>query len=313
MNRISPDFLLLLVALIWGSGFIAADIAIDYWPPILITALRFSVASLLYLFIYRPGARTRQEQLHRNCGPGLLVGTLLALGFIMQTMGLNYTTPARNAFLTTTNVIIIPFLHWIFSRKMVEGRTLLGALLSVIGIGILNYDGTAFSLNNLGDILTLICAVFFALHIYSTGFYLREKSCDLQTMVLLQFISAAAVSWLAVLVFEREALDSLWALLWAMGRSGGASDGLKAAAFATLYLGLFPTLLCHFLQNFAQQKVTQSKAAILLSLEALFGSLFSVLLRGEILTVSMFLSFGLMFLAILLVEVKRISLRRTAR
>ncbi len=284
MRKYFYDFLLLVVAIIWGSGFVAADIAVEHWSPILITAIRFSIATgVLAILLLR---KLKNVFLHWQ--PGILVGTFLALGFIFQTVALSYTTPAKNAFLTSTNVVITPFLYLIFRRKAVTVRIFLGATLALLGIGILNFDGQSLLIRNIGDMLTLVCALFFALHIYFTGYFLRDRNIDLISLVFLQFFFAAIISWLSALIFEDISIGNF----------------LSAPGYAVLYLGLFSTLLCFFLQNCAQRKVNSNKTAIILSLEALFGTLFSVLLRGEILTQNMLIGFGLLLVAILLVELK---------
>ncbi len=286
MKKYCYDFILLAVAMIWGSGFIAADIAVEHWPPIFITAMRFSIAALFFSIISIKKLKDIAVYLY----PGFVIGFFLALGFIFQTVALNYTTPAKNAFLTSTNVIITPFLYFIFSRKAVTIKSLIGATLALVGIGILNFDGQSLLLSNKGDILTLICAFFFALHIYFTGYFLHEKNCNLNTIVLLQFLVAAIISWLATIFVEGLFLSNF--------------NFISVPSYAVIYLGLFSTLLCFFLQNFAQRRVNPNKTAIILSLEALFGSLFSVLLRGEILTTTMLIGFSILFSAIMIIEVK---------
>ena len=125
MNKYFYDLLLLITAILWGSGFIAADIAIEYWPPILITALRFSIAATCFFII----SIKTLKNITNYIIPGLVLGFLLAMGFIFQTVALNYTTPAKNAFLTATNVVITPFLGLIFNRqKKISIQVFVGAV-----------------------------------------------------------------------------------------------------------------------------------------------------------------------------------------
>lgn len=279
-----PDFLLLFAAVIWGSGFVAADMALETWPPIFITALRFNIATLLFL----PFALKNLKSILAEFWPGLLIGLFLGLAFIFQTIGLAYTTPSKNAFLTATNVVITPFIYFLFGRKRVKPKNLIGAVVSLLGIGILSFDGESFAITNLGDGLTLVCALLFACHIATTGYFLKEKSRNLHAIVFLQFGVSALISWIAAILLEEFPAQAVF----------------SAPSYAIVYLGIFPTLLCFFLQNFAQQKVNPNKTAIILSTEALFGTLLSVLLRGEVLTRLMGLGFAVLFAAILLVEVK---------
>ena len=136
--------------------------------------------------------------------------------------------------------------------------------------------------------LTLICAVFFALHIYYTGQFLQEKNYHLNSLVFLQLLFAALISLLAAIFFENIHIQTFF----------------STPGYAVIYLGLLPTLLCYFLQNFAQRRVNPNKTAVILSTEALFGTLFSVLMRNEILTNIMLIGFLVLFSSILIIELK---------
>ncbi len=267
---------LLFVAIIWGSGFIATHGALESGvSPIFITALRFAIATaLLYALYFR-----RLRNLKPLLLPGAVLGFFLAAGFIFQTIGLRYTTPSKNAFLTATNIIFTPFIYFIVTRHPIKRRIILSVALAIIGIAFLTLDKVSGI--NLGDLLTLICAVFFAFHIYFIGFYVKDKGCDVTKIVFLQFFYAAFISTVTAVVFERSFVLSL---------KGFAYIG---------YLAVFSTTIAFFLQNSAQRFVSQSKTALILSGEAAFGTLLSIILIKERVTSLMTVGFILLFLGII--------------
>ena len=107
---------LIVVTVIWGGGFVASDMALDSLLPFQIMAIRFLLASVLMGGIsIRSLKGVKREELKA----GALMGTALFLGFSLQIIGLQYTTPSKNAFLTATNVVIVPFIAFLICRKKV--------------------------------------------------------------------------------------------------------------------------------------------------------------------------------------------------
>ncbi|MEG0853800.1 MAG: DMT family transporter [Angelakisella sp.] len=278
-----PTILLFTVAAIWGSGFIASQIALDaHISPALFMFVRFSLAAVIVLGIF--WRQLREKMKRDDLKKGFFLGLLLFLAFYVQIVGLQFTTPSNNAFLTSTNVVMVPFLWWAISKKRPEGRVFLSSLLCLCGIGILSVNLTGGISFSVGDLLTLACAFFFACQIALTGKLAIEM--DTAVLVFLQFATAAVLSLLAFALTDRDF----------SGFTSASGMG------AVLYLALFSTCLCYFLQTAVQKYVTSSKAAIILSTEALFGSLFSVLLGYDKLTVQMVLGGGIIILSLLLTE-----------
>lgn len=283
-TSILSDLSLVLTTLMWGSGFIAMQIAIDSnMSPSLILALRFSIASLILYFMFTKKLKnfTKQEIKH-----GLIAGFWLFTGFFTQTLGLVYTTPANNAFLTTMNVIFVPFIWWIMKKKAPKPKVFISAFMSIIGIAILTYSAGDEIIYNVGDLLSLICALLFACHIYYIGTVVNHVSS--QKFTFIQMIFAAILSLIALLVFDFKAI--------------GAADygnGLPAV----IYLGVFSTCLAFLLQINAQKKTPSTKAAIIMSLEAVFGSIFSVLFGYDILNFSLIAGGFIVMLAVIFMEV----------
>ncbi len=277
--------LLFVVAVVWGSGFIASQMALDAnITPQLLMLVRFGIAALVIGLGFFKKIKTNLKL--SNIAPGVIVGVFLFLGFFIQIVALQYTTPANNAFLTSTNVIMVPFIWWFVNKKAPQLRIFVACFLCVIGVAILSYKagvGISFAI---GDTLTIACALFFALQIVSTE--TLAKKMETSVIVFLQFATAAILSLIAFLISDRDFTPLL------------NLDGL----LPVIYLALFSTCLCYFLQTFAQKYVSSSKAAIIMATEALFGSLFSVILGYDALTVYMAVGGGIIMVALVLSEWK---------
>ena len=279
MKTRTAEISLLLVAALWGGGFIFTHGALAAGiNPMWITAFRFVIAGILFYCI----AHRRLKGLSELLVPGLVLGFFLGSAFILQTFGLRYTTPSRNAFFTATNVVFTPFICFFLTKNVIRMRIVFSVLLVSIGIAFLTLDEV--SRLNKGDVLTLICAVLFAFHIYFIGYYVRDRKLDIAKIVFLQFGFAAVVSGLAALIFEPFIIPSL---------SGFTH---------ILYLAIFSTLLGFLIQNTVQRFVTQTKTALILSMEAAFGTVFSVIFVHETLTLVILTGFVFMAAGIVLAE-----------
>lgn len=277
---ILADMSLLLVAIVWGGGFIAVKDALDSVAPFYIMTMRFGISAIIMLLVFRK----KIKHITKNqLAAGTLVGLLLFLGFAAQTIGMKYTTAGKNAFLTGTNVVIVPFLYWIISKIKPDIYSLVSAFLCFIGIGMLTLDGGIYI--GLGDGLTLICAVFFAAHIVSIGFFTEKVGAI--TLVILQLGSAAIFSLIAALIYEPMPTQMNSDTIFAIG-----------------YLAIFCTMFAFIIQNIAQKYTTPTHAAIILCLESVFGSILSVLMLNEIFTSKMVIGCLIMFMAIITTETK---------
>ncbi len=274
------DLTLLSVAIIWGFGFIAVKIGLNSgMSPFYLLFLRFTVASLVLLPFQLKKLKKISVQTWKR---GSLLGFFLFLGFGLQTIGLSYTTTSKNAFLTAVNVIIVPFLAAALTKKRVDRYSVIAAFMCLMGIGFLTLNDSLAI--NIGDILTLLCAVVFAAHIVTTSLIAKHEAAD--TLVFIQMLVAAVLSYIAVIIFKEELIVNF--------RSG----------LAILYLGIFSTMLAFFLQTVGQKYAHATKAAILLSTESLFGALLAVLVFKDAFAPQMLFGCLLIFGAIILSETK---------
>ncbi len=279
-RELLADGMLLLTALIWGSAFAVVKNTLDSFPPAAIIAMRYAIAAILTGLVFRRHLRgiTRADVLR-----GALVGVLLSLAYIIQTVGLQHTTAGKNAFLTTVYVLLVPFGCCVFFGQKLHGANLAAAGMMLLGIGLLSLDGESGGLNE-GDVLTLICGVFFAAHIIAVE--RCQQRTDAYALIVLQFAFAAVFAAAYHLLFE-----------------GGSTLEFSAGSIGgLLYLAIFSTTLAMSLQNIGQSMAPASHAAILLSLESVFGVAFSCLLMGERVTFRMAAGFAVIFAALIVGE-----------
>lgn len=271
---------LLSTALIWGFAFVVVKNSLDLIPPFYMLAFRFTIASAaLALVLHKrlPGI-TRAD-----LKSGAVLGGFLFFAYATQTIGCQYTTAGKNAFLTTIYVILVPFLHWLISHRKPDRYAVIGAFMAIIGIGLLSLQGESGI--QIGDLLTLICGFGYAIHMIYIDKYTEKQ--DPVILTLLQLAFAALFSWIFAPLLD---------------------GGFPASAFhpsiitGMLYLGLLSTLAAFLLQNVCQKYLPPSTASLLLSFESVFGVIFSALFLHEAITSRMFLGCLLMFLAVLLVE-----------
>lgn len=274
------DFSLLLTAIIWGGGFVAVKDALNSVTPFYITGMRFAVAALIMMVVFwKRVIKISKEAIKL----GALSGILLFAGYAVQTIGLKYTTAGKQAFLTTVYVVLVPFFAWVFLKKKPDRYSVGAAILAFMGIGILTLN-ERFSIG-FGDFLTLICAIFFGIQIMSMERFARKEDPILITIV--QAIVASGLSLLFAFLFEPR-LGSLNMRSWG----------------AILYLGIFSTCIAFLIQNVAQKYTTSDHAALILSLESVFGSIFAVIFLGEIFSARMLIGCAIIFLAIIIAETK---------
>ena len=279
-REILADSLLLLTALIWGCAFAVVKNALDSFPPGAIIAMRYLIAAAITGILFR---RHLKELTRGDVARGALVGLLLFGAYIVQTTGLQHTTAGKNAFLTTVYVLLVPFGCALLFHQKLQKSNLIAAVMMLVGIGLLSLDGQGGGLNP-GDILTLICGFLFAGHIIAVE--QCQKKTNTYALIVLQFAFCALYAGLYNRIFERG-----MPLAFTPGSIGGL-----------LYIAVFSTTIGMSLQNIGQSMAPASHAVILLSLESVFGVLFSCLLLGEKVTLQMGVGFAIIFAALLVSE-----------
>ena len=235
-RELLADGLLLLTALIWGSAFAVVKNTLDSFPPAAIIAMRYAIATAITAVVFR---RHLRGLTRGDVARGALVGLLLAAAYIVQTIGLQYTTAGKNAFLTTVYVLLVPFgCRALFGQRLHRDNYIAAALM-LAGIGLLSLEDEVGGLN-VGDALTLLCGALFAAHIISVE--RCQRRTNVYALIVLQFGFAAVYALLYSLLLERG---------MPLRFNAGSVGGL-------LYLAVFSTTIAMSLQNIGQSMAPAS-------------------------------------------------------
>ena len=188
--------LIIAATVIWGSSFVIMKDTTSLISPAWILAIRFTAASAIMAIALLGRRHLYFERSH--VGFGLLFGLAMFLGYYLQTIGITDTTPGKNAFLTGTYCIIVPFLAWALVRRQPNRYNIIAALLCIVGVGFISLDGDLSI--RFGDAMTLACAVFYALHIILVSQFAEGR--DIYVLTLWQFIGVSVCSWLVATLGE---------------------------------------------------------------------------------------------------------------
>jgi drug/metabolite transporter (DMT)-like permease len=293
MTRIQANLVLLLAAAIWGGGFVAQSTAMHAIGPFWFIGLRFAVATVVVLpFVWLEARKAAAPLTRRNIQAFLFVGLALFGGAATQQIGLQTTTVTNSSFITGLYVVFVPMIAVVFLRRPPHWVVWPAALMALTGIYMLS--GGSFSRLTIGDLLTVVCAVFWAIQITLAGTAVGETGRPLAISAT-QFAVTAVAALAVAIVAEPISFDAIGGAIWEI-----------------LYVGIFSSGLAFALQIIGQRYTTSSQAAIFLSSEALFGASLGALVLGETVPPLGYVGCALMFSAMLMVELLPEMVRRRA-
>ena len=290
MSRLQADSLLLLTAIIWGTAFIAQKTGMEGLGPYGFVGVRF----LLSLLVVAPFAflETKKKPITGKINLGwvlILCGTFVA-GVILQQIGIKHTSVTNAGFLTGLYVVGVPFAGWLIFRRRPAWIVVPACLLAVAGTWFLN--GASLTKFSYGDLMVLLCAACFAVQVVLIG-YIVQKTTRPLFYSALQYSACAFTGLLLAFLLE----DISWQIL---------TDN----ALQLLYAGVVSGGIAYTLQAVGQQHTPASDAAVILAGEALFAALAGMIFLGDRLSPMRWLGCGLIFTAILLVELGALYLER---
>ena len=288
MSRsLKAHILLVLVTLVWGATFVQIKDALRDVSPLLFNAVRMTLAGAVLLAIFGRQFRRLDRGALRM---GLLVGTFLWLGYEFQTTGLKLTTPSKSAFLTGFSVILVPVFLAVGWRRRVNTWTVAGVITALIGLYLMtvpagNGSGINFESINRGDLLTIGCAVMFALQIIFMGRAMQKYRFE--HVATLQAVVAAVLMFLTVPLIEHAHVVWSARVIWAI-----------------LVTGLLGTAAAFTIQAWAQQFTPPTHTALIFLLEPVFAWITSYLVLHERLGARAGLGAGLILAGIVISELK---------
>ena len=286
MKQYLADFGLLFVGIFWGLGFVFVKIGLNTGiDPFYLSAIRFLVGGLILygIFFRKIGKFTKHDIF-----AGLIVGTFQFFGYAFQTYGAMLTTASKNAFFTSINVIIVPYIFWLLHKKRPDVFAFLASVICVLGVAVISFD-RKMNLSNLnfGDILTSISAVFFAGQIATNGYF--SKKVEPLKLVVMQMFVAGILFVANFFIFSN---------------AGKVEKPAGMMLVSIIYLTIFSTAIPTVLQTFCQKYTTSTRASILMSTESLFAPLFAFFILSERLSLRVAVGAGLVLFAVLVSETK---------
>jgi drug/metabolite transporter (DMT)-like permease len=272
------DLLLIAAAAVWGVSFVVVKEALTHASPLLFLGLRFTIAALVLAPFINLRGGFRAAELRA----GMVLTVLLATGFATQAVGLQYTTPARSAFIVAMSSVLAPVIALVLLKHRTGWLVLLALFIAGAGIYFLT-SPDAGGLNR-GDMWTLITAVVFGGHIVAVTEF--SKRFDAQRLVWLQLPGTAVGALIAALVLEQIRFE--WSL------------GLGAAL---VFLAVMSTAVALVWQMRAQREMTSARASLLLCFEPVFAALTSWQFWGETFSLAQGVGAGLILASMLLAVV----------
>lgn len=293
MKQMKNNMMLLLTALIWGCAFVAQSVGMDYVGPFTFNCVRCILGSIVLIpVIFLMDGRKRkggltEEQMKKDRGDtrtlvtgGVCCGVILAAASSLQQFGILFTTVGKAGFITAMYIVIVPVLGIFFGKK-VKPLILLCVVIAVAGLYFLCMT-EKLSLG-MGDLLVLLCAAVFSVHILVIDHF--SPLVDGVRMSAIQFLTAGIVCAVPMLLWERPVMGEV-----------------VTAWMPLLYAGVLSCGVAYTLQILGQKNAEPTVASLILSLESVFSVLAGWILLGQSLSGKELFGCGLMFVAIILAQ-----------
>lgn len=255
----TPEIAMLLVTILWGANFIAGKLILDSTTPLYYASIRFIGATLFLSVVFHKSFKKLDTP---TLKAGILIGIAVAIGYILQTIGLNYTTASKTGFLTGLFVVLVPVIECFIRRSMPRANESLGVLLATVGLGVLSLDGS-FSIG-FGDTMIFLSAVSFAISLILISRFARDYDPILLTVIQIAVTAVASLIFATILepAISIEVFDLKLILL-------------------LLFAILFGTAVNTVVQNWAQSKISATSAAIILVIEPVVAGVFGYILLDD--------------------------------
>lgn len=278
-KQLKADLALLAVTVCWGASFILSKNTLATLAPYNFLAIRFIIASAISaLFFYKNILKLDKATLKY----GVLIGSILFTAYAFNTIGLNYTTASKSAFITGFSVVLVPVISALFLKKIPERDAVIGVVMALFGLGFLTLNGN-LSLN-MGDLLTLCSTLAFAMHIITVGKY--TSKVDSISLAIVQIATVGFLSLIMTLTTETLVIpkgSDVWVNL--------------------LILSLVCTSGAFIVQNAAQKHTSPTHTALIYTGEPVFAAIFAYFISGEALTKRGLLGAALILTGMLVAEV----------
>ena len=287
MRRTTPKgiILLLITAIIWGTSFVAQSIGMESVDAFTFTGIRTTLGMLFLLpftLIINKGFDFRSKTLKK----GLILGIVFSIAQNFQQFAFYYSTSGKIAFITAFYMFFVPLFSVIFLKKKISILTWLSILMGLVGLFFLCINPSDLTNINTGDILALICAVFYAVQIMLIDKFLEDEQTSGVQLSFMQFFVAAIISLIAMFIFEQPHIAEI-----------------KTAAPALIYSGIMSCGIAYTLQIVGQKHASPVVASLLMCLESVFAVIAAAIILNESLSPNELAGCLIMFSAIIISQV----------
>ncbi len=259
-DRLKAEMTLLGVVILWGYTFPVIKNVLEAIPPFTFLTYRFFLAFFIIFLIFRN--RLREIRID-TVQKGFMAGFWLFLGYFGQTVGTQFTTATKTAFITGISVVLVPIFSFFLIKEKIKINSLIGVILAMAGLLMMNSNGSFYSVN-VGDLLVFLGSIGFALYIIAVHIYTKEH--DHVQLVFIQLVSVFLMSFIMTVLFEKESFHFSYS---------------SSVYWAIIITGVFATSFALYLQNRFQRFTDPTKIAIIFSTEPVFGAIFSHLILKE--------------------------------
>lgn len=277
MNKqLQANFLIVLVALFWGSTYFLTKMAVEELEPFNLTALRFGTAFIITALFFFKRIRNADRTVIKY---SIILGVLAVIAVLSMTFGVQYTTASNAGFLISLSVVMIPLISVVVLKKKIKAKLLLSVVLATIGIVCLTLN-EQLTINK-GDILCILCATSFAVQVLIMERI--PKTADSVAIGALQLGITAVVNFIFSFFLENFTVPrdlKVWGVI--------------------VILGVFCTAFCYIIQIYALKNTSAIQAGIILSLEPVFSAIFAYIFLGELLSKQGYIGAILLFISVIL-------------
>ncbi|MFR4479333.1 MAG: DMT family transporter [Fusobacterium sp.] len=277
MNKqLQANFLIVLVALFWGSTYFLTKMAVEELEPFNLTALRFGTAFIITALFFFKRIRNADRTVIKY---SIILGVLAVIAVLSMTFGVQYTTASNAGFLISLSVVMIPLISVVVLKKKIKAKLLLSVVLATIGIVCLTLN-EQLTINK-GDILCILCATSFAVQVLIMERI--PKTADSVAIGALQLGITAVVNFILSFFLENFTVPrdlKVWGVI--------------------VILGVFCTAFCYIIQIYALKNTSAIQAGIILSLEPVFSAIFAYIFLGELLSKQGYIGAILLFISVIL-------------
>lgn len=282
--------LLLLVTFFWGLTFPLIYNSLAFVSPVLFLSLRFLLSSLLLL----PFLRKKNAFSRTNMKYGLIAGVFLFIGYYFQTVGLEYTTPAKSGIITGTYVVLIPVISYFYLRKKITRLDTIASVMAFAGLITMSAGSVSNTSVQLGDILTLICAIGYAFQIAYVSKY--AKNLDSTVFTFYQILAVGILSTIAIPTYPMSHQTINYYVV-----------------FTIFFTAIFAGVFGYYINTKALVFVEATTAGIIFVGEPIFAAITSVIINGEVLGPLGLVGGAIMVLAMFFTTFDKYLARKRAR